>query len=128
MNLRRLLRGLLPPEFQALAEKIESLDPTSDSDARSWLVLNASGFLRNNEGLRWYERRILEMETTVHFRAMAKHDAMALVMRVPLGDEKSWDFGRTKDELLKGFPPAPMPMPSNIIPKVTIRRKDRYSV
>ena len=92
MKLRHLLRRLLPAELQALAEKIESLDPVGCDEDRSWLVLHAGAFLsrQNNDtlGLWWYERRILAMEVGVKYRALTMHDAMALVMRVPSGEQE----------------------------------------
>ena len=94
MKLRHLLRRLLPAELQALAEKIESLDPVGCDEDRSWLVLHAGAIVSkqtndiNTLGLRWYERRILAMEVGVKYRALALHDVMALVMRVPSGEQE----------------------------------------
>jgi hypothetical protein len=92
MKLRHLLRRLLPAELQALAEKIESLDPVGCDDDRAWLVMSAGAFLgrQNNDtlGLRWYERRIMMMEAAAKYRALSLHDAMALVMRVPSGEQE----------------------------------------
>lgn len=97
MKLRHLLRRLLPAELQALAEKIESLDPIGCDEDRSWLVLHAGAFLsrqdRDTLGLWWHERHILAMEARAKHRALAMHDAMALVMRVPSGEqEHSYTF------------------------------------
>ncbi len=99
MKLRHLLRRLLPAELQALAEKIESLDPIGCDEDRSWLVLHAGAIVSkqtndiNTLGLRWYERRILAMEAAAQYRALALHDVMALVMRVPSGEqEQSYTF------------------------------------
>jgi hypothetical protein len=83
---------LLPAELQALAEKIESLDPVGCDEDRTWLVLHAGAFLsrQSNDtlGLWWHERRILAMEVGVKYRALTMHDAMALVMRVPSGEQE----------------------------------------
>ena len=92
MKLRHLLRRLLPAELQALAEKIESLDPVGCDEDRSWLVLHVDGFLGREggpfSGFRWHERRILRMEVQAKYRAIALYDAMALVMRVPSGEQE----------------------------------------
>ena len=103
MKLRHLLRRLLPAELQALAEKIESLDPVGCDDDRSWLVLHAGAFMsrQNNDtmGLWWHERHILSMEVGMKYRALTLHDAMALVMRVPSGEHRlpqiSWSVLRS---------------------------------
>jgi len=92
MKLRHLLRRLLPAELQALAEKIESLDPIGCDEDRTWLVLHAGAFLsrQSNDtlGLWWHERRIMMMEAAAKYRALSLHDAMALVMRVPSGEQE----------------------------------------
>ena len=98
MKLRHLLRRLLPAELQALAEKVESLDPVGCDEDRSWLVLHAGAFMsrQNNDtlGLWWYERHILAMEFGMKYRALTMHDAMALVMRVPSEDSPTQAYGR----------------------------------
>lgn len=78
----KFLRRLMAPEFQALAETLESLD-VSDADARSrWLEIEK--FVGERVvGLRWYEKLTLRRVLQRLAREQARADAMCLVMRVP---------------------------------------------
>ena len=125
MKLRHLLRRLLPGELQALAEKIESLDPIGCDEDRSWLLLHVDSFLGREGGLRsgfrWHERRILEMEVQAKYREIALYDAMALVMRVPSGED--WPYGRTISEVTKAQMINAKATAAAASPKVVLRRK-----
>lgn len=120
MKLRHLLRRLLPAELQALAEKIESLDPIGCDEDRSWLLLHVDGFLSREGGLRsgfrWHERHILRMEVCAKYRAIALYDAMALVMRVPSEDSLTQAYGRNLAQSMVNTKNA-------MTPKVVLRRK-----
>lgn len=120
MKLRHLLRRLLPAELQALAEKIESLDPVGCDEDRSWLLLHVDGFLGREGGLRsgfrWHERHILRMEVHAKYRDITLYDAMALVMRVPSGDSLTQAYGRNLAQAMTSTK-------NQLSEKIVLRRK-----
>lgn len=78
----KFLRRLMAPEFQALAETLDSLDLEDVSDrSRWWEVQKFVG--EQVHGMRWHEKIILRRAFKKVLRQQAKADAMFLVMRVP---------------------------------------------
>lgn len=78
----KFLRRLMAPEFQALAETLDSLDLEDVSDrSRWWEVQKFVG--EQVHGMHWHEKIILRRAFKKVLRQQAKADAMFLVMRVP---------------------------------------------
>lgn len=78
----KFLRRLMAPEFQALAETLDSLDLTDVADRSRWWELQK--FVGEQvHGMRWHERIILRHAFKKQLREQARADAMFLVMRVP---------------------------------------------
>lgn len=72
----------MAPEFQALAETLDSLDLTDVGDRSRWWELQK--FVGEQvHGMRWHEKIILRHTFKKLLRQQAKADAMFLVMRVP---------------------------------------------
>ncbi len=78
----KFLRRLMAPEFQVLAETLDSLDLTDLGDRSRWWELQK--FVGEQvHGMRWYEKIILRHTFKKLLREQARADAMLLVMRVP---------------------------------------------
>lgn len=72
----------MAPEFQALAETLDSLDLTDVGDRSRWWELQR--FVDEQvHGMRWHEKIILRHAFKKLLREQARADAMFLVMRVP---------------------------------------------
>lgn len=78
----KFLRRLMAPEFQALAETLDSLDLSDVGDRSRWWELQK--FVGEQvHGMRWHEKIILRHAFKKLLREQARADAMFLVMRVP---------------------------------------------
>lgn len=78
----KFLWKLMAPEFQALAEAIDSLDLSNlDGVSRWWEIQKFTS--EHVHGMRWHEKVLLRHTFNKVLRQQAKVDAMCLVMRVP---------------------------------------------